>query len=109
MVTRGELRDRVRLRLEDTGVGVLWNNVEILEELRWMLDEYSARWPRKDRVTVPAMGGERELPAPASVLRVVRVVDPAGPVVLPRSGFPAGYSGDEAQAWEAWGKKLVFT
>ena len=59
-----------------------------------MLDEY--RWPREDCLTVPAIGGERELPAPASALRVVRVVDPVGNVVLPRSGFPAGYAGDEA-------------
>ena len=31
MVTRGEVRDWVRLRLEDTGVGVLWNDAEILD------------------------------------------------------------------------------
>ncbi len=42
MVTRGEVRDRVRLRLEDTGVATLWSDAEVLEGLRWMLDEYSA-------------------------------------------------------------------
>ena len=109
MVTRGEVRDRVRLRLEDTGVATLWSDAEVLEGLRWMLDEYSARWPREDRVTVVAAGGERELAAPADVLRVARVVDPAGRVVMPRSGIPAGYVADEAPSWESWGEKLVFT
>lgn len=109
MVTRGEVRDRVRLRLEHTGVATLWSDTEVLEGLRWMLDEYSARWPREDRVTVPALGGERELTAPAGVLRVARVVDPAGQVIMPRSGAPSGYVADEVPAWEWWGGNLVFT
>lgn len=109
MVTRGEVRDRLRLRLEDTGVVVLWSDAEVLEGLRWMLDEYSAIWPREGRITVTAAGGETELAVATGILRVARVIDPNGRVIMPRSGIPDGYVGDESLAWEFWSGSLVFT
>lgn len=108
MATRGEVRTRLRRRLEDTGASPLWSDAELDEALKAALEAYTARVPLEGRVTFAASGGQTEWTLPGDVVEVVRVVDPTGGVV-PRRVLPVRETMGEELAWETFAGKLVFT
>ena len=107
-ITLANTRERVRLRLEDTGATTSWNDDEIDAGLRQALDEFSHRVPQEQTVTLEASEEDTSLKLPAGVRRVVRVVDPRGRVVPPQTIPLRGTAGSE-QAWEVWGDRLEFS
>lgn len=107
MATLGEVRARLRARLEDTSLSPLWSSEQLDEALKAALEAYTARRPREATAQLTASGGETELALPADAIEVVRVVAPSG-AVLPRRVAPLRDVGGEELAWEAFAGKLTF-
>jgi hypothetical protein len=108
MMTLTEIRNQVRLRLEDTGTTTSWSDEEIDAGLRQALDTYSFRSPAEQRMEIPVASGDSSIELPEEVRKVVRVIDPRGAVVPPQTIPLRGTVGSE-QAWEVWGNRLEFS
>lgn len=121
MPTRQELRAQLRFRLEDTGAGMLWDDLTMNDAIAAAVLRYGMRVPREETLTLAVAAGATTtaLPGPPDELdpdRIVRVLDergeivprarpvpdpPAGDRELPSPGI-VGYLGGLAQAWRVW-------
>lgn len=106
-LTLAEARNRVRLRLEDTGAATVWSDEEIDAGLGQALDEYSHRYPTELRAQIAAEQDDTSIELPEGARQVKRVIDPTGRVVSPQTIPVRGAAGTE-QAWEVWGNRIEF-
>ncbi|MFS8531673.1 hypothetical protein [Sphaerobacter thermophilus] len=109
MPTLSQMRDRLRLWLEDDGTVGLWTDAELDEALRWSLERYS-RWEPAERILTAAVdAGATEIALPEDTLDVARVVAPGGQVIPRRAAAPARVVAGEELAWEQFAGALRFT
>jgi hypothetical protein len=113
MTTLGEVRDRLRARLEDTSDAPLWSDTTLDEGLQRALDAYSQWNPSESIDTFTAADGDTSaaLPSgetPASGSRVLKVIAPNDDVIPPKAGGSVGYTGDEEQSWTVFAGSLRF-
>jgi hypothetical protein len=108
MTTRAELRDTLRVRLEDDGATPLWDDAALDEMLAAAIRAYGAVFPRQvtTGVTVPAEATRVTTGATLDPERIVRVLDAAGIWVTP---WPVGLERpcDAGQAWRWWNGDLI--
>lgn len=105
MITRADLRDQLRNRLEDPTPAPLWPDASLHGFLADALHRYSARFPRQESESLVALGGEQVLPVtgPVGEREIVRVRTPDG-ISVPRS-----IDGDPAAGWTFWNGAIVLT
>ncbi|MDI3340855.1 MAG: hypothetical protein QJR03_10010 [Sphaerobacter sp.] len=108
MPTVRELRDRLRVWLEDGGAG-LWTDAELDEGLRWALEQYTHWAPAERTLTATVAAGATAVALPEDLLHVVRVIAPTGRVIPPRAAAAARAAAGEELAWERFGQTLRFT
>jgi hypothetical protein len=108
MMTLADVREQVRLRLEDTGTTTSWSDEEIDASLRQALAHHSHRFPAEQRMGIPVSPGDSSIELPDELQKVVRVIDPRDMVVPPQTIPLRGVAGSE-QAWEVWGNRLEFS
>jgi hypothetical protein len=106
MATLGEVRDRLRTRLEDTSVSPLWGDAMLDEGLRRALDAYSQWSPSESVATFTAADGDTSASLPTGALRVLTVIDPNGWTIPPLTGERLRYSGDEELSWSVFAGSL---
>ena len=95
MPTRQEMRSQLRLRLEDTGAGMLWDDLTVNDAIAAAVLRYGMRAPREETLslviaagsTVTALPGAPEDLDPA---RILRVLDERGDHVPRARPVPAG-------------------
>lgn len=117
MTTRAELRGALRLRLEDTGAGPLWDDAVLNEAVTSAVWAYGAAMPKEVVVSVVVGAGARRVVVPVAPgaaidpSRVVRLLDPAG-MVVPRGADDepgaTSFATTAAQSWRWWDGAVVF-
>jgi hypothetical protein len=108
--TLANVRDRLRVRLEDGSASPLWADATRDEGLRRSLGEYSQWSPEQSVDTFTAAAGDLAADLPiADPLRVVTVIDPNGWAIPPTDGPGLRYRGDVELSWSIWGGQLRFT
>ncbi len=96
MTTRAELRGALRLRLEDTAAGPLWDDAVLDEALAGAVRTYGVWAPKEAVASVAVEAGARQaavsVPGGGGIdpARIVRVLDPDGAVVPRRGDGEAG-------------------
>jgi len=108
MTTLGDVRDRLRTRLEDTSVAPLWSDTTLDEGLKRALDAYSQWSPSESVSTFTAADGDTSASVPNGALRVLKVIDPNGWTIPPLAGESLRYSGDEELSWSVFAGSLRF-
>jgi hypothetical protein len=108
MTTLGDLRDRLRTRLEDTSGAPLWSDATLDEGLKRTLDAYSQWSPSESVTTFTAVDGDTSATLPNGALRVLEVVDSNGWTIPPLTGERLRYSGDEELSWSVFAGSLRF-
>lgn len=112
MVTRLELRNSLRIRLQDEGtLSPLWTDAQCNEFLAQALREYGRWEPAQAAASVVVAPGATSITAPVAVTGpVVRVRDGAGNDVPPMTDGVAGSAARMAyheQAWRLWAGSIV--
>lgn len=113
MTTRLELRNAVRLRLEDSGGTPLWDDAVLNDFLAEAVRRYGTRFPLEQSTTVAVGAGTTSVVVTPDLEsdRVVRVFDGEGRLVPRQQGVETNDAdiGDlgTAQAWRWWGNSLV--
>jgi hypothetical protein len=108
MTTLGDVRDRLRTRLEDTSATPLWSDTTLDEGLKRALDAYSQWSPNESVETFTAAEGDTSASLPDGALRVLSVIDPHGWTIPPLTGERLRYSGDEELSWSVFAGTLRF-
>jgi len=108
MATLGDVRDRLRIRLEDTTVAPLWSDTALDEGLKRALDAYSQWSPNESVSTFTAADGDTSATLPSGALDVLDVVNPNGWTIPPLTGDRLRYSGDEELSWSVFAGSLRF-
>lgn len=108
MTTLGDVRDRLRTRLEDTSAAPLWSDTTLDEGLKRALDVYSQWNPNESVTTFTATDGDTSATLPSGALRVLKVLDPNGWTIPPAAGESLRYSGDEELSWSVFAGSLRF-
>ncbi|HEX3723282.1 MAG TPA: hypothetical protein VHV31_10850 [Nitrolancea sp.] len=108
MMTLGDVRDRLRIRLEDSSGTPLWTDATLDEGLRRALDDYSQWNPVESTTTFTATAGATSQAVPAGAKHLVRIVDPTGWVIPEKHGLSLRYAGDEELCWMTFGGTIFF-
>lgn len=108
MTTLGDVRDRLRTRLEDTSASSLWSDTTLDEGLQRALDAYSQWSPSESVTTFTAADGDTSVSLPTGALRVLKVIDPNGWTIPPLAGESLRYTADEEQSWSVFAGSLRF-
>jgi hypothetical protein len=108
MTTRAELRESLRLRLEDSGSDPLWDDATLDAAIAAAMRAYGGAFPRQVTTGVTVLVGATRVTTGLAIdpARIARVIDAAGIWVAP---WPAGpeRDGERGQAWRWWGGDLV--
>jgi hypothetical protein len=108
MTTLGDVRDRLRTRLEDTSGSPLWSDTTLDEGLQRALDAYSQWSPSESVTTFTAADGDTNTALPNGALRVLKVIDPNGWTIPPLAGESLRYTADEELSWSIFAGSLRF-
>jgi len=116
MPTRIQMRAQIRTRLEDLGVGTLWDDQTINDAIAAALLRYGARAPSQQTLTLDLPAGTTSYPVPTppdepngiDPARIVRVLDERGDIVPRSCPVPDGeHLGSVAQGWRVWDGTLL--
>ena len=113
MATLRDVRDRLRIRLEDASVSPLWSDTTLDAGLQRALDAYSQWNPNESVDTFTANDGDTSATvpsggAPAGGEHVLKVIDPNGWTIPPLAGESLRYTGDEELSWTVFAGSLRF-
>jgi hypothetical protein len=112
MATRGQLRNTVRERLEDTSGAPLWSDAALNEYLVTAVRAYGVAFPRRATASTAALAlGATSIALPAGVFEtgIVAVRDNRGRDVAPMSERQGPAPLDATglvQGWMVWGGEL---
>lgn len=108
MTTRIELRQALRLRLEDDSPAPLWDDASLNAAIAAAVRAYGGVFPRQvtTGVTVPEAATRVSLSTEIAPGRVTRITDAAG-IWAPPWSASAERPGARGQAWRIWGKDLL--
>ena len=107
MATMADVRERVRLRLEEASAAV-WSDDDLDEGITSALELYNERFPLEATATAAIAANGTNVPMPVNARSVVRVTLEDGAVV-PKRAAPVERTADEAQAWETFAGTIWFT
>lgn len=108
--TLSDMRDRVRIRLEDTSPNPLFAIEEIDEALGHALADYTMTEleQKTDQLTVD-QSGQTMLGLPDDLRQVVRLISPTGQIMPMRGASPMRRTANEDLAWEQFSGAFHFS
>ncbi|MCA9833675.1 MAG: hypothetical protein KC435_07010 [Thermomicrobiales bacterium] len=112
MITRPELREMVRARLQDHGPDPLWSDEFLNDAIAESIRRYGTHLPRQAVGSVAVLAGDQEIPMPddVNVLRVVRVFDDTGQLIPRWEGgtdAPPAPGCNSGFTWRTWAGAML--